>query len=299
MLSKSICVVPVIVVLFVAAPATALLVDWEEAVATTSPKFFATNIVDGLYDIGTYGDDQTYEFVVKSNPHEMEESMCLIGRRLFGDIETWAGLKFEQYVNTGTYGATLFYVQDYDFGIPNAPGVETHLVFVSSKTAGTCSLYVNGVYQASVPTPISLSGPVGIGCGREGADGSTSFDNFDGVIYGIAIYDAILSDSEILSHSDAYFLNAWEVMLPETVLFIMDEVDLGDIAPEIEGSLLVKIDAALAALYRDNANDAKVSMNDLKALINQVNAQTNKKITPEVASVIIQRVNVIIATLGG
>jgi hypothetical protein len=89
-----------------------------------------------------------------------------------------------------------------------------------------------------------------------------------------------------------------DVMLAETALFIMEEVESGNIAPELEGSLLVKINAALAALDRGNPNDAKVAMNDLKALNNQVEAQTNKKITPEAAAEIIQRINAIIATLG-
>ena len=56
----------------------------------------------------------TYEFVVRSNVDEEEASMCLIGRRYFGDTE--AGLKYEQWNNTGTYGATVFGVADYDFG---------------------------------------------------------------------------------------------------------------------------------------------------------------------------------------
>jgi len=86
------------------------------------------------------------------------------------------------------------------------------------------------------------------------------------------------------------------VMLAGTALFIMDEVDSGNIDPELEGSLLVKLDAALAALDKGNP---KVAMNDLKALINHVEAQTNKKITPEAAAEIIQQANDIIATLAG
>ena len=90
-----------------------------------------------------------------------------------------------------------------------------------------------------------------------------------------------------------------EMMLAGLALFIMDEVDAGNIDAEMEVSLLAKINAALAALDRDNPNDAKVAMNDLKALVNQVEAQTDKKITPETAAVIIQRANAIIAVLGG
>lgn len=89
------------------------------------------------------------------------------------------------------------------------------------------------------------------------------------------------------------------VMLAETALFIMDEVDSGNIDPELEGSLLVKVYAALSALEKDNPNAAKVAINDLKALINHVEAQIDKKITEEAAAVIIQSANDIIAELGG
>jgi hypothetical protein len=90
-----------------------------------------------------------------------------------------------------------------------------------------------------------------------------------------------------------------EMMLAGLALFIMDEVDAGNIDAEMEVSLLAKINAALAALDRDNPNDAKVAMNDLKALVNQVEAQTDKKITLETAAEIIQRANGISAELVG
>ena len=202
MFSKSICVVPVVAVLFVAAPVGAMLVDWEDAVAQASPSFLATNVADGVYDIGTYVSNQTYEFIVRSNPYETEASMGLIGRRDFGD--TWVGLKYEQWNNTGTYGATLFGIVDFDYGIPTSPGEDTHLVFTSSETTNMTALYVNGVYQAFVSTAVSLSGFVGIGYIATAPDMSGGADNFDGTIYGVAIYDGILSDSEILAHSNAF-----------------------------------------------------------------------------------------------
>ena len=182
---------------------TGAIASWEAAAQAAGPGFIATNVPDALYDIGTYGGEQTYEFVVKSNPDETEASMALIGRRQFGD--TQAGLKYEQWNNTGTYGATLFGVVDLDFGVANDPGVDTHLVFVSSEATATTALYVNGAYEASVDSAISLSGLVGIGYGAQGEDGSGAFDDFDGVIYGAAIYDGALSDEEIAAHSDAFF----------------------------------------------------------------------------------------------
>jgi hypothetical protein len=176
--------------------------SWRTAAADAQAGYLATYVADGLYDIGTFGDEQTYEFVVRSNPDEQEASMCLIGRRQFGD--TQVGLKYEQWNNTGTYGATVFGVKDYDFGVPNAPGEFTHLVFVSSKAAVKTDLYVNGEFKGSVATAISLSGQVGIGYGAQGADASGSFDNFDGSIFGVAIYDRALSADEIAVNAAAF-----------------------------------------------------------------------------------------------
>ena len=90
-----------------------------------------------------------------------------------------------------------------------------------------------------------------------------------------------------------------EAMLLILALFIEAQVASGRIDAELEGSLLAKINAAISALDRGNPNDAKVAMNNLKALINQVEAQTGKKITPEVAEAIITAANQIIAALGG
>ncbi len=90
-----------------------------------------------------------------------------------------------------------------------------------------------------------------------------------------------------------------EGMLSGLALFIMDEVDSGNIDPELEGSLLVKMNAAISAMEKDNPNAATVAMNNLKALINHVEAQIGKKITPEAAAQIIQQANTIIAILAG
>jgi len=140
---------------------------------------------------------------------------------------------------------------------------------------------------------------------------STEFGHFEGIF--ISQSDQVtftMVSNHPLNHATGFgqifFDNATvvvqvtlEEMLSETAQFIMDEVDSGNVDPELEGSLLAKIDAALAALDRDNPNDAKVAMNDLKALINQVEAQTDKKITLEAVAEIIQQANTIITTLGG
>ncbi len=117
--------------------------------------------------------------------------MCLIGRRGFGD--TQAGIKYEQWENTGTYGATLFGVVDLDFGVATNPGVPTVLTFVSSEAAQKTDLYVDGVFKGSVANAITLAGPVGIGYGAEDPNGAAFFDDFDGEIIGVAIYDRALT----------------------------------------------------------------------------------------------------------
>jgi len=200
----------------VKADVTAGTDSWKMVAAAASPGFIATNVADGLYDIGDFSGDITYEFVVKSNPDETEASMCLIGRRQFGDTE--AGLKYEQWNNTGTYGATLFGVVDLDFGVATNPGVATHLAFVSSEDLGTTDLYVDGALAGTVGNAITLAGLVGLGYGAQGADGSESFDNFDGDIYGVAIYDAALSADEIAAHADAFFAPIADVTVPGDIV---------------------------------------------------------------------------------
>ena len=78
---------------------------------------------------------------------------------------------------------------------------------------------------------------------------------------------------------------------------IVARVQSGGIDAELEQPLLTKVDGAISALERGNRNDAKVAMNDLKALVNQVQAQSGKKIDPATATEIIERANVIIAAL--
>jgi len=200
------------------------IASWEAAAAAASPGFISTSVADALYDIGQYGGEQTYEFVVRSNPDETEASMCLIGRRDFGD--TQVGLKFDQWNNTGEYGATVFGVVDLYYGIANHPGVDTHLVFVSSEATNTTALYINGALAGSVDSAISLSGLVGIGYGAQGEDGSDVFDNFDGGIFGVAIYDKALSDDEIAAHSNAFFTPTTDVtMSGDIVKGIPDDGD--------------------------------------------------------------------------
>ncbi|MEN6428797.1 MAG: LamG-like jellyroll fold domain-containing protein [Phycisphaerales bacterium] len=205
--------------------------NWAFGIDSADPKFSATYVADGLYDIGAFGGEMTYEFVVRSNPDEVEASMCLIGRRQFGD--TKAGLKYEQWNNTLTYGATLFGVADYDYQVPTAPGEYTHLVFVASTAAGTTDLYVNGEFKGSVPAAITLSGTVGIGYGAQ-VDAPGYFDNFDGDIFGVAIYDRVLTADEIAANADKYF-NPIPITDPDLLIYYDFETGEGTTAVDQSG----------------------------------------------------------------
>lgn len=88
-------------------------------------------------------------------------------------------------------------------------------------------------------------------------------------------------------------------MIGDLIFYIAEQVAAGGIEPEIQGSLLAKLNAVLAALDRDNPNDAKVAINDLKALVNQVEALVDKRIDPGAAAALIDKANQIIAALGG
>lgn len=163
---------------------------------------------------------------------------------------------------------------------------------------GQHQYYINGV-DAGISFPggpvAQLPGmddtvPVHIGGTQEG------WTRFLGRIDDARIYNHGLTQQEVQTVVNSS--PDGPTMLTETALFIMDQVDVGNIAPELEESLLAKIDAALAALGRDNRNAAMVAMNDLRALVNQVEAQTNKKITADVAAEIIRRANAMIVDLG-
>jgi hypothetical protein len=204
--------------------------NWVVGVSAAEPNYLATFVQNGTYDIGTFGGDQTYEFVVRSNPAETQVSMCLIGRLNFGD--TKAGLKYEQWNNTKKYGATLFGVMDYTYDVNTAPGEYTHLAFVAQKDAAKTELYVNGVLMGSVDAFVSLSGQVGIG--RAIRANGTFVDDFDGDIFGVAIFGKALTAEEIAKHSDMYF-NPIAITDPDLLIYYDFESGAGRTAVDQSG----------------------------------------------------------------
>ena len=176
--------------------------SWLAAAEAAGAGFLASNVSMGIYDIGANSGDITYEFIVNSNPDEQEGSMALIGRNI-GD-DTKAAIKYEQWNNTETYGATVFGVADHDYGVAISRGVDTHLAFVSSEDLGTTELYVDGEPMGSVPAAITLAGNVGIGLANRDTTGLDPQDPFDGTIWGAAIYDSALTAEQIAANADAF-----------------------------------------------------------------------------------------------
>jgi hypothetical protein len=186
-------------------PAAAGLAEWQSAVASGTPAGYTNlNITSPIVaDIGMYseatGGGISYEFIV--NATNDGASSALMGTAQSPAAGDRAGLKWEQWNNTLHYGTTVFGVADFDSGVSNTPGVDTHVVFVNNGV--DTLLYVNGSFAATIAgSSPTLSGMVGIG--QVYASPAANFDALTGKIIGVAVYDAALSAAEIAAHARAY-----------------------------------------------------------------------------------------------
>lgn len=187
-----------------ASPALGALSHWQDEVASGTPAgYVATNIASPtVADIGLYseatGGGVSYEFIVNATNDGV--SSALMGTRENPAAGDLAGLKWEQWQDTGNYGATAFGVADFDSAVANSPGVDTHLVFVNNGT--DTLLYVNGGFATTMvgATPL-IAGNVGIG---QVYDPNGNFDLLTGTIHGVAVYDAALSPEEIAAHARSF-----------------------------------------------------------------------------------------------
>lgn len=183
--------------------ANATLNDWTSAVGTGTPaSFVATNIfTPSVVNIGALSGNITYEFIV--NGGDRAAAGSLIGSLTGGQSQA---IRFEQWQNTGTYGATRYLVADYDFGVATTFDADIHLAFVVDAAAGTTALFVNGQDTgATVPFALTLNGNVAFGGTDLGGGNFLGDDSFAGTIYGFAAYGSALSAEELKAHSDAYF----------------------------------------------------------------------------------------------
>ncbi|HTR42935.1 MAG TPA: PEP-CTERM sorting domain-containing protein [Pseudomonadales bacterium] len=183
-----------------AVPAHADLAQWLTAVNAGSPTYEATQIspLPTTINIGSLSGNNTYEFIVNGQ----------IGPSTSGALmaDGSQAIKFDQYPNTGLYGATQYGIADYDFGEPTTVGNNVVLDFVANSGTGTTSLFVNGAAEGTaVPFALTLSGNVTVGAAFGAVGNQGFFDDFNGQILGLATFDSGLSGNQIMQHANAFF----------------------------------------------------------------------------------------------
>ncbi|MES0344120.1 MAG: hypothetical protein ABUK16_08395, partial [Anaerolineales bacterium] len=123
--------------------------------------------------------------------------------------------------------------------------------------------------------------------GQPGTDITTSADD-DGNWVGPFTYDLVPGTGGIAAQfdneGDGTFVE-WLVVSPEWIIEEIERfVNEGNIAPQMENSLLSKLKNAIKSLEKGNENAA---IGQLEAFINQVDAQSGKKISEEIADMLI------------
>ncbi|XAM00919.1 PEP-CTERM sorting domain-containing protein [Phycisphaeraceae bacterium D3-23] len=184
--------------------ASAGLAEWQAAVAGDGAGYTDTNVNAPMEaDIGAYDDATnggvTYEFIY--NAPGGDGSNAFMGS-LGAPAGDSAGLKMNQWNNSGTYGVTAFGVADFTATTPHAVNTTTHAVFVADGT--DMQLYVNGVFVETIPTAsIALSGLTGIGHAYNHGT-AESVDALNGSLIGVAVYDSALSGNAISNHYNEF-----------------------------------------------------------------------------------------------
>jgi MYXO-CTERM domain-containing protein len=177
---------------------------WQaEVAAGTAPAatMFTTITSPILFDIGALSGDRSLEFIFNGNAAAAGSvSSALIGTQSVANGRQ--GLKYEQWNDTGFFGATAFGVADYTSTIPVQDNVTLHAVFTSS--GATTDFYLNGSLAYTFDSlGLALTGVQGLGAASN-ADGTGFFDVLTGSVHGFASYDSALSPSEISSHFSAF-----------------------------------------------------------------------------------------------
>jgi hypothetical protein len=200
---KQTLLIPLAVLGFVSPHAEATLLMWQAQVALGTPAAatnFSTISAPQVFNVGTLAGDQSFEFIFNANAAAAGSvSSALIGTQVVANGRQ--GLKYEQWQDTGFFGATAFGVADYTSTVPVQNNTNLHAVFTSD--GATTTLYLNGASAYTFDSfGLALTGPQGLG-GAVNTDG-TFFDVLPGSIFGFASYDSALTAGEISSHFAAY-----------------------------------------------------------------------------------------------
>ncbi|MDB4521361.1 choice-of-anchor D domain-containing protein, partial [Akkermansiaceae bacterium] len=167
--------------------------------STTAATFDGSNIE--AFNFGAISGDATFEFILSGDPVAGGNN-GYIGR---ADANPGNSLRYEQWSNTGALGFTRAGVADNTFSAPNAasPTDDTHVTYRWTQATRTMDLFINGVATDSIAgaTFEMPTGPGHLGNVSEGGN-----EGMIGTISRVTTFNSALSDSDILSHS-----NAWNV----------------------------------------------------------------------------------------
>ena len=181
------------------------IASWLTAVGAGTQAAYTNSNLPGPIDddIGTPAgtNGMTYEFVVNGDNTGASSALMGVVNTAVGDS---AGIKFNQWNNSGEYGLTQFGIVDLYYTGGNSPGTDVHLVFVADTTLGQTELFVDGLSVGTVPYAPILQGTQGIGQIHNPA-GAPWDPMPQGRIWGVAVYDGMLDLAEITAHRDAYF----------------------------------------------------------------------------------------------
>ncbi|MCO6046181.1 LamG domain-containing protein [Aeoliella sp. ICT_H6.2] len=200
------------------------IADWLNAIQTSNPGYVKTQILTPTVDdIGNYslatGGGVTYEFIYNADVGGVSSALMGAGYAPGNVGSDPGGLKLDQCCNTGKFGVTLFGAYDVNFATDSIFGVDTQAVFVMNGTGA--ELYVNGVLADTVNSSFLISGSVGIGQAYDNSTGG--FDQLNGAILGVAVYDSALTAATIRNHYNAF-------VVPEPSALILVSSGLGGLA---------------------------------------------------------------------
>ncbi|MDA7668965.1 PEP-CTERM sorting domain-containing protein [Akkermansiaceae bacterium] len=175
--------------------------------STTAATFDGANIE--AFDFGAISGDATFEFIMSGDPDAGGRN-GYIGR---ADANPGNSLRYEQWDNTSALGFTRGGVADNTFSAPNAasPTDDTHVTYRWTQATGTMDLFINGASTDSI-AGATFEMPTGPGHLGNVSDGGN--EGMIGTISRVTTFNSALSDSDILSHS-----NAWSVPEPTSLLF--------------------------------------------------------------------------------
>ena len=171
---------------------------------TNAVTFTGTNSF--VFNFGTVTGDGTFECIVGEGSTAPANGYLAVG------ANSTSNLRFEQWNNTGQMGLTQLGVADYLF-TPAVPTPVTlrHITYTWNG-AGTMKLYVDGVL-AGTNSGVTTAFGLPTGSGRLGANPSNG-EGMVGTVYRVTSYDSLLTDADILRHSDAFF----GVLRPPTIV---------------------------------------------------------------------------------